>query len=108
MTPPILVYEPSSLDIFDTIEAAELYHEAWIVDDDRNKFYDAEGRRLSVRPGTERPIKITCDRNAPRHPDELANAITDFLLSVGKSRSEVIGLSLPSLIELAYPLAHTS
>ena len=48
MTPPILVYEPCTLDIFDTVEAAELYHEEWILNDESNAFYDSEGRRLSV------------------------------------------------------------
>ena len=27
---PILVYEPCTLDMFDSVEAAELYHEEWI------------------------------------------------------------------------------
>lgn len=108
MKPPILVYEPCTLDIFDTVEAAELYHEEWILDDENNTFYDADGRRLDVASGTERPITITCDPNALAHPEELADALTKFLLAVGKSPQELEGLALSSLIEEAYPLAHNT
>ena len=108
MTPPILVYEPCTLDIFDTVEAAKLYHEEWILNHESNAFYDSEGRRLNVGPGTEQPIKITCDPNAPVRPEELADAITKFLLAIGKSRDEVEGLALPALIEMAYPFAHNT
>ncbi len=102
---PILVYEPCSLDIFDSVEAAELYHEKWILDDQNNTFYDADGRRLEVAIGTERPISITCDPNAPTHPEELADALIEFLLAVGKSLQEIDVLALSSLIEEAYPFA---
>ena len=108
MTPPILVYEPCTLDIFDTVEAAELYHEEWILDDKNNTFYDAEGRRLSVGPGTVRPITITCDPDSPARPEELADSVTAFLLAVGKSPDEVQGLPLSSLIEMAYPFAQNT
>lgn len=105
---PIIVYEPCTLDIFDTVEAAELYHEEWIVDEERTIFYDADGRRLSVGPGTQRPVTLTCDPNAAARPDELADALTSFLLAVGKSRAEVQGLALSSLIQMAYPFAHNT
>ena len=77
MTPPILVYEPCTLDIFDTVQAAELYHEEWILGEEDTAFYDCEGRRLTVGPGTERPIMITCDPNVRARPEELADAITN-------------------------------
>jgi len=105
MTPPILVWEPCDLDIFDTLEAAESYYEEWIRDHENIIFYDAGGRRLIVEPGTVRPVTINCDPEAAADPEELAAAVTEFLLAVGKSPDQVRGLSLSSLIRMAYPFA---
>ena len=98
---PILVYEPCTLDMFDSVEAAELYHEEWILAEKNMAFYDASGLILSVGPGTERPIEIASDPNTPARPQELADAITEFLLAVGKSAQDLEGLALSALIEMA-------
>ncbi len=106
MKTPILIYEPRDLEIFDTVEAAELHCEEWILEEENQYFYDSEGRRLTVGPGIERPVHISCDPTEQPHPEELSEVITEYLLAIGKTAKELHGLSLSELLKIAYPHAH--
>jgi len=101
MRPPIFVYEPNDLDVFESVEAAERYIEPIDVKNDEFTFFDSEGRVLNASvvidtKGIERTV--IDDTEDQFNKSELKRILVDFLMYLGYSESELSGLQLSQLV----------
>lgn len=96
ITPPIIVDESGDIDVFETIEGAEMYLEAVDVKNQRFVAYDSEGRLLRLLP-TMPKVTIEAAEGAPTHSEDARQVLIKFLTDVGTPKA---GLEEESLQEL--------
>jgi len=80
MRPPIFVWEPNDLLVFDSVDRAEAFTEP--PDIDVGTAYDAEGRLLVFETDGRRTF-LREREPEPTHEQELRNAIAQASLAVG-------------------------
>ena len=100
MKPPVIVDENGSVNVFDSIEAAERYLEPIDVENDEYIAYDSEGRLLKlipVHPG----IRIESAENEPNHKPELHRVLVEFLSHIEGDGDELRDTTLSDLVTRA-------
>jgi len=102
MKPPIFVYEPNDLDVFESVRLAERYLEPPDVLDGAYSAYDSEGRLLKLGVSDDgMRVVIHPGEPVPEHAQELRAAIIVLLSAVGVSRQWLDSASLPDLVHKA-------
>ena len=102
MRPPIFVWQPNELLVFDSVEWAEQWTEPYDVDE--GVVYDAEGRLLAFElegpgPVPEKRVVLHAREPDPTHEKELRTAIIQVSLAAGTKLDP--SASLEQLIEPA-------
>lgn len=102
MKPPIFVYEPIDLGIFESVKEAELKVEPIDARSGEFEYYDADGRVLTASIATD---ENGVERTVIHERDEkifdqgkLRAILLDFLIAVGESKFEIEHLSLEELV----------
>lgn len=93
MKPPIYVYEPNDLDVFESLELAERYIEAIDVKNNEYEYFDSEGRKLEASVylddrGIEMCRILDSEKYEPE-PHRLKSLILDMLISLGYDKNIV-------------------
>jgi hypothetical protein len=96
MRPPIFLWEPNDLLVFDSVEKAEAFVEP--PDVKAGIAYDAEGRLLAFEANGRRTLLRERERE-PTHGAELRSAITQASLAVGAQIDP--SMPLPELVNAA-------
>ena len=103
MKPPIFVYEPHDLTIFESLENTERYIEPPEVKNGKLSFYDSDGRILEGSVYIDgRGIelcRISEGKECKFVPDELREIISSSLELLGYSREELDRMDLSRLSE---------
>jgi hypothetical protein len=110
--PPLFVWEPGDLYVFDDVVSAQTWLEAADVKHGSDVAYDAVGRRLRLRVEGDPPtwwnrwwrrewVVIECTEDAPSGAGELREILERFLTAVGEKPTELALLSLPELEAIA-------
>lgn len=102
MKTPIFVYQPNDLCVFESIKAAESYIEPIDVENREYVYYDAEGAVLQAKVvrdlvGIEK-TKIYEEPVHRHEPSELRKILIDFLIAVGRSKSDLEIMELKNLV----------
>lgn len=91
MRPPIFVYEPDDLSVFDELWKAERYIEPYDIGD--LFFYDSDGLLLAASAETDEKGFVQCVRFEPGEqvyqPEKLREIIIDALESIGVAHPEL-------------------
>ena|SRR5215204_1884251 len=100
MKPPIFVYEPADLSVFESIAAAELGVEPIDVRNNEFLYYDAEGRILEASVVTdERGIERTLITGSDAfNKPGLKHALVEFFSALHYSRPELENMELFELV----------
>ena len=96
---PIFVDESGALDVYETIEHAEIDHEAIDVRDNIYTAYDSEGRLLNLIAISNNKVTIQSAEEIPTHQEELRRKIKNFLSHVELSEDWLSRASLEDLVE---------
>jgi hypothetical protein len=103
MKPPIFVFEPNDLTIFESVENAERYIEPPEVRDGSLFFYDSEGRVLegSVYKDSRgiELCRISEGKECKFVPDTLREVISSSLELLGYSREDLDRMDLSRLAD---------
>jgi hypothetical protein len=119
MKPPIFVYEPRDLDVFDSVEAAEQYLEPIDVQHNRFVAYDSESRLLALsvmtkptrpnifdillyRPSVIEHVVIKEAESEPSHQDQLRQILAAYLSIFGENSDWLEGASLEELVDKSF------
>ena len=99
MRPPIIVNEHGDVQVFETVDHAEIALEAIDVRNAEYTAYDSDGRRLIVSVlNRDDEVRISGDEDFVTSCDELKKVLSDFLIRTGESE-EVEEMSLRKLID---------
>lgn len=102
MKEPIIVYENGSVDIFESVEKAELYIEPIDVKNNESVFYDSEGRLLKAsvqedQNGIERTV-IEEDESHIIQTSELKSILKGYLSLLNYPQQELEEMELSQLV----------
>jgi hypothetical protein len=97
MEPPLFVWEPNDLIVFDSASALQAYVE--VPDADVGVAYDAVGRLLRLRVENDRVVVAAAEAVAT-HQADLSEALTEALQAVGRAVPSDAELS--DLVRLAH------
>jgi hypothetical protein len=102
MKEPIFVYEPIDLDVFETVEKAELKIEPVDVKNSSFIYYDSEGKILTAyverdAKGIEK-TRIRDGNDGEYDTSNLKHIIFQFLDHLGYSNADLKKMELPALV----------
>lgn len=98
ITPPVIVDENGDIDVFDSVEAAELYLEPIDVEDDRFIAFDSVGRLLRLLPTTPR-VTIESTEEFPNHAERLRELLIKFLKDCRSTDPNLSKLELREVVQ---------
>ena len=96
--PPVIVDETGDIDVFESVEAAEIYLEPIDVENDRFVAFDSVGRLLRLLPTTPR-VTIESAEEFPNHAGRLRELLIQFLKDCGSTDPDVSKLEVPELVQ---------
>jgi len=102
MKPPIFVYEPDDLDVFESLDSAQLKVEPIDVKDNAFLYFDSEGTILEASVVRDhRGIELTVIHES--NPTEfnqpaLTRILKDFLIALDYPSDQLDAMPLPELV----------
>ena len=112
MKPPIIVNEHGDVEVFTSVEDAEVYLEPIDVRNEEYTAFDSEGRKLSLRvikskrrglfgliPYHVETVKIECEEAEPQHESDLRSLLSDFLIHFDVPETWIAKASLAEMVE---------
>ena len=97
-TLPVFIYEPVDMNVYETVESAELSLEAIDVNDNVYTGYDADGRLLKLIAEQDR-IKIRLAEDKANHKQDLEIAIVSFLDALMDPFADESNVSFKELVQ---------
>ncbi len=97
---PIIIEEPGTLLLYNSLENAEQHLEAYDVSDGLYKGWDAEGRLLNISVDNNKVV-ITTNNTDPTHIVELESILREHLRDIGIDTHEISSGDLTTLVNEA-------